>query len=51
MNRVIKRNPEASLKSYIDMNTKLGKEARSEFEKDFFKLMNIWKNIGKCEKT
>ena len=51
MNRVIKLNPEASLKSYIDMNTKLGKEARSEFEKDFFKLMNNWKNIGKCEKT
>ena len=38
--RVIKFNQNASLKPCIDMNTKLKRKAKNNFEKDFFKLMN-----------
>ena len=38
VHKVFQFNQEAWLKPYIDMNIKLGKEAKNDFEKDFFKL-------------
>ena len=38
--RIIELKQEVWLKPYIDMNTKLRTEVKSDFKKDFFKLMN-----------
>ena len=40
VHKVIQFNQKALMKPYIEMNTKLRKEAKNQFEKDFFKLMN-----------
>jgi len=40
IHRGISFDEDAWLKPYIKLNTKLRTEASSEFEKDFFKLMN-----------
>ena len=41
VHRIIEFNQEAWLKPYIDMNNELREIAKNDFEKDFFKLMNV----------
>ena len=40
VHKLIQFNQEAWLKEYIGTNIKLRKEAKNDFEKDFFKLMH-----------
>ena len=52
--RTLQFNQKAWLKGYIDMNTKLTTEAKTDYEKDFFKLMSnavFEKTKEKCKKA
>ena len=50
LHRTLEFNQKSWMAPYIKMNTELRKAAKSDFEKDFFKLdeqFSFWKNNGK----
>ena len=50
--RVIKFNQKAWLELYIDMNTELRNNEKTDFKKRFFdEQCRFWKNYRKCEET
>ena len=57
MHGVVKLNPESWLKQYNHMNIELRKNAKNDFEKDFFKLRNrqffkkLWRIRENIEKS
>ena len=40
VHKILQFNQKAWLKPYIEMNTKLRMEAKNDFERDFFTLIN-----------
>ena len=48
--RLIKLNEKASLKPYIEINIKLRKNSKNDFQKSFYKLVIIHQMDGKCSK-
>ena len=52
VHRVIEFDQEPWMEPYIRMNTEFRKQAKSDFETDFYKLMNnVWEDDGEPEES